>query len=328
MQRVTWVMLVCVLLVACADVSPSAPNTQATATREGELREVANVREVATATVRAAETANATALATSQSAPRPSISPTSTAPPTLTPGARVAAVMADGLANLRAEPSIGAALVTQIMPGTNVTIMETDVASPDGGPVWVRVSHNGQIGFLRSDLLGAPHVAPPPTPTPLAAVQPTATPLPQPTTTTVPTLAPTRTAASPSATPTSRSGVMAKGTLTPSELTQRQEYTRVEIAELSRNTRQYGTGARVRIEGTIVGVENKLDAKVQAVLLALRSVDGAYATAAIPGVVSQYPLRTRVAVYGVVFSMGSVGLPSGGSVPAPYILAEIVDIIG
>lgn len=61
------------------------------------------------------------------------------------------------MVNVRAMPSTTAAVVTLLAANTEVDLTDTGVMSPDGGPQWLRVSYNGQTGYVRSDLVSAPH---------------------------------------------------------------------------------------------------------------------------------------------------------------------------
>ena len=78
--------------------------------------------------------------------------------PAATP-VQVVTITADGNVNLRSAPSADAAVVTQLRPGTDVTVVQASVAAQDGGTdaTWVKVTANGQIGYVRNDLVSLPH---------------------------------------------------------------------------------------------------------------------------------------------------------------------------
>jgi len=190
-------LLLVILLTACADV----PGSTATPDRS------AGSLETATATPRSVTSALQTSAA---STPTPIASrATMTATPGLTPKPSLAAtalpVIASPMAgfplaqvvttkdtvNVRAMPSTTAAVVTLLAANTEVDLTDSGVMSAEGGPQWLRVSYNGQTGYVRSDLVSAPHAKATSTVTSTAvpSVAPTNAP-----TTTVPTRSPPPTA--------------------------------------------------------------------------------------------------------------------------------------
>ena len=114
--------------------------------------------------------------------PAATLTPTASAIPSATAGTltpRVVTVIASGPANLRSGPDTNTALLTQVPPGAEAPVIEPNVAGADGSSRWVRVSYDGQSGYLRSDLVGPPH-APTLTATPSAtgtSPPPSATPI-------------------------------------------------------------------------------------------------------------------------------------------------------
>lgn len=83
-----------------------------------------------------------------------------TAGPTATPAPQVVTITADSSVNLRSDPASDAMVVTQIPPGADVTVLQSNVPATDGGDVpWVQVSYNGQAGYVRNDLVGPLHAA-------------------------------------------------------------------------------------------------------------------------------------------------------------------------
>jgi len=72
---------------------------------------------------------------------------------------QVVTITADGNVNLRSAPSADAPVVTQLRPDTDVTVVQASVAAQDGSTdtTWVKVSANGQIGYIRNDLVSLPH---------------------------------------------------------------------------------------------------------------------------------------------------------------------------
>jgi len=158
-------LLLVMLLTACADV----PGSTAT------LGSSASSLETATATPRSVASPLQTAAASTPTptpivtriTPMPStvaLTPTAiavTAPPVIAspmagfPLAQV--VTTKDMVNVRAMPSTTAAVVALLAANTEVDLMDTGVMSAEGGPQWLRVSYNGQTGYVRSDLVGAPH---------------------------------------------------------------------------------------------------------------------------------------------------------------------------
>ncbi len=156
-------LLLVMLLTACA-AAPSSTATPAGA---------ANGLATATATPRSVASPLQTAAASTPTpivtriTPMPStvaLTPTAiavTAPPVMTspmagfPLAQV--VTTKDMVNVRAMPSTTAAVVTLLAANTEVDLTDTGVMSTEGGPQWLRVSYNGQTGYVRSDLVGAPH---------------------------------------------------------------------------------------------------------------------------------------------------------------------------
>jgi len=72
---------------------------------------------------------------------------------------QVVTITADGNVNLRSAPSADAPVVTQLRPDTDVTVVQASVAAQDGSTdtTWVKVSANGQTGYVRNDLVSLPH---------------------------------------------------------------------------------------------------------------------------------------------------------------------------
>ncbi len=189
-------LLLVMLLTACADVpsSTAMPGSSASSS------------ENATATPRSVASPSQTAAASTPTpivtliTPMPStvaLTPTpiaSRATMTATPGLTLKpslVVTTKDMVNVRAMPSTTAAVVTLLAGNTEVDLMDTGVMSAEGGPQWLRVSYNGQTGYVRSDLVGAPHAKATSTATSTAvpSIAPTNAP-----TTTVPTRSPPPTA--------------------------------------------------------------------------------------------------------------------------------------
>lgn len=139
--------------------------------------------QAATATLAASSTpANAVAVTSSSGSPVSAaqvsvVSASATAAPTPKPS-QVVTVKEDAV-NLRAAADVGSAVVTLVPPGTDATVIGEDTTGPDGVTRYVYARVGDQEGYLRSDLVSAPHVVTPAPPTvvPTAtAVAPTAVP--------------------------------------------------------------------------------------------------------------------------------------------------------
>jgi len=155
-------LLLVMLLTACADVPTSTatpgsiagPLQTATATPRsitGALQtDAASTPTPVVATRDAVLTAAATPTALAATASAAKILPTP--PPVPAP-----VVTTKDAVNLRAMPSTVAAVVTLLAPSTDADVIETNVAGTEAGPPWMRVSYNGQTGYVRSDLVSAPH---------------------------------------------------------------------------------------------------------------------------------------------------------------------------
>lgn len=119
--------------------------------------------------------------ATVNVSPTPSLTITSTLPPTeAQPGVTpvlAQAVYVTRLANLRECASLECAPVLQIEPGNALLVtgtMEGEAITP-GNLLWFRVDYSGQILFVYSELVSVtPPSPPPPTAVPLVVIPPTA----------------------------------------------------------------------------------------------------------------------------------------------------------
>ncbi len=88
-------------------------------------------------------------------------------------------VTADDGANMRDKPDTNGQVVAKLDFGAEAPILETNVAGADGTSKWVRVSFDGKMGFIRSDLVTepqAPSPTRPPAPTATPGTAPAATP--------------------------------------------------------------------------------------------------------------------------------------------------------
>lgn len=137
--------------------------------------------QAATATLAASSTPASAAATTIVGSPvsalQASVTPASaTATNTPTP-AQVVTVKEDAV-NLRQSADVAAAVVTLVPPGTDATVIGEDTTGPDGVTRYVHARVGSNEGYLRSDLVSAPHVVTPapPTAVPIATVvAPTAT---------------------------------------------------------------------------------------------------------------------------------------------------------
>lgn len=79
----------------------------------------------------------------------------------------------DEAVNLRQSADVAAAVVTLVPPGTDATVIGEDTTGPDGVTRYVHARVGDNEGYLRSDLVSAPHEVTPVPPTP---IPPTAAP--------------------------------------------------------------------------------------------------------------------------------------------------------
>ncbi len=92
---------------------------------------------------------------------------------------QVVTVTADGGANVRSGPAVDTMVVTVVPMDTEIAVLDPKVPGADMGLAWVKVNANGQTGYVRSDLVGAPHAPTAAAASPAAgapATAPTATP--------------------------------------------------------------------------------------------------------------------------------------------------------
>ena len=93
----------------------------------------------------------------------PSPSPIVAATPTplvstVAPAAQVVTVTDPGMINVRAMPNTSSEIVTQMSQGDDADVIEPGAPDTAGGPTWIHISFKGQMGYIRSDIIGAPHV--------------------------------------------------------------------------------------------------------------------------------------------------------------------------
>jgi SH3-like domain-containing protein len=97
-------------------------------------------------------TATFTFTATATSTATPTFTPTNTFTPTLTPTPVVGTVQSTQAVNLRAEPSVTAAIITQLAPGTQVTVI-----GRSDDTEWYNVQlASGTTGWINRSLLSIP----------------------------------------------------------------------------------------------------------------------------------------------------------------------------
>lgn len=138
--------------------------------------------QAATATLAASSTPANAAATTSVGSPVSGVQASVTltsgiATPTPKPS-QVVTVKEDAV-NLRQSADVAAAVVTLVPPGTDATVIGEDTTGPDGVTRYVHARVGSNEGYLRSDLVSAPHVVTPapPTAVPTAtAIAPTAIP--------------------------------------------------------------------------------------------------------------------------------------------------------
>lgn len=133
------------------------------------------VRTIATATsAPVLQATAASSLSVATLAPSATPSPTTPAPTTIP---QIVTVKEEAV-NLRQSADVDSAVVTLVPPGTDAQVIGEDSTGPDGVTRYVHARVGDQEGYLRSDLVSAPHVATPapPTAVPTATeVAPTAT---------------------------------------------------------------------------------------------------------------------------------------------------------
>jgi len=151
-MRRLWVLLSVLVLAGCAGVSTATPPRAPTATTAGVSTAIpgSSVTPAASATIAATHVAD-----------------------TPTPMSRTSQVVTvkDDAVNLRKSADVAAAVVTLVPSGTDATVISEDETGPDGVTRYIHVRVGDKEGYLRSDLVSAPHVV---TPAPPTAV-PTAT---------------------------------------------------------------------------------------------------------------------------------------------------------
>lgn len=137
--------------------------------------------QAATATLAASSTpasaAATTAVSSLASTVQATVTPTSDIATPTPKSSQVVTVKEDAV-NLRQSADVAAAVVTLVPPGTDATVIGEDTTGPDGATRYIRARVGSNEGYLRSDLVSAPHVVTPapPTAVPTAtAVAPTAT---------------------------------------------------------------------------------------------------------------------------------------------------------
>ena len=142
--------------------------------------------------------------------PTVAVSPTalsSAAAPSVAAAAQVVTVTDPGMINVRAMPSTSSDIVTQMSQGDDADVLEPSVPDTAGGPTWIHISYKGQRGYIRSDIIGAPHATgvTPPTATAASATTAGVTAASSPSTKAplpVPTLAATKAGGMPTVAPT------------------------------------------------------------------------------------------------------------------------------
>ena len=177
MRRV-WIVVI-PLLVACSRGSSPSPtaNGEATTTRSAEQTQVSAVLTPA---------ANASAARPTSAAASPGAlfpSPQSTRPPggpaasgpapaaaATSPAASASAtgpvvkVTADDGANVRDKPDTSGQVIAKADYGAELPALDANVTGADGTSKWVKVTIQGQTGFVRSDLVAGPQAPSPPRP--------------------------------------------------------------------------------------------------------------------------------------------------------------------
>jgi len=121
--------------------------------------------------------------------------PTATAIPKATiaptPVAQSVTITAASSVNLRSGPDTDAEVLAHLDPGTDATVIDADVPSDTDDTHWVHVAYADQNGYIRNDLVGAPHVLAAQSPLAPTALVPTPTAIATPNTPIPPTSAPT-----------------------------------------------------------------------------------------------------------------------------------------
>ena len=83
---------------------------------------------------------------------------TSAAPPPAPAAAQVVTVK-ESPVNVRQSADPNAPVIATLDPATDATIIGPDTTGPDGATRWVHVRAGNTTGYVRSDLVGAPHAA-------------------------------------------------------------------------------------------------------------------------------------------------------------------------
>ncbi len=118
-------------------------------------------KPTATAAIR---TPTAVTAAQETAIPAPTATPNIVSTPTVGP---MIVTVKDNPVNVRQAAALDAPIVTTVDVGLDLFVLGPDTTGPDGQTRWVHVQANGTDGYVRSDLVTAPH--PPPTPTPTVA---------------------------------------------------------------------------------------------------------------------------------------------------------------
>jgi len=103
---------------------------------------------------------------TPKPAPTTAATPIPTAPATAAPPAPQVVTVKGEPVNLRQAADGGSAVVVLVPPGTDATVLGADTTGPDGVTRYVHARVGDKEGYLRSDLVSAPHGT---TDTPVAA---------------------------------------------------------------------------------------------------------------------------------------------------------------
>lgn len=93
-----------------------------------------------------------------------------TATPVTSTVVRVVTVTTEGAANLRSGPDTDSVVLAEVKNGGDATIIDEDVPSEFDDSHWVHVAYGAMDGYIRDDLVGAPHLVTAQLPTTASAV--------------------------------------------------------------------------------------------------------------------------------------------------------------
>lgn len=160
LPRIAWIGIGIGVLIVLL-IGPHGSGNSGDATTATPYRTTATGAPTSTASLRSIPviaTVTRGATATQGAIPTPRAATTTPAAPPPAPAAPVVTVK-ESPVNVRQSADPNAPVIGTLDPATDATVLGPDTTGPDGATRWVHVRAGETTGYVRSDLVSAPHAA-------------------------------------------------------------------------------------------------------------------------------------------------------------------------